>query len=197
MRKTPLIFAAGILAALIIGDVLEIRFHPDKLAGLPAAVTAAAKDGSLYEKARAQVVTLRRAADKWLIKDDRQRYEIALKYVEEDSARLETQKNPIQAKLLAQSLDRVQDQAESISVDDLTSLKEKTATTLAAAQKTVDSLEDIEAAYENVKSRFAQVKSAIETQVGQLKGVVAGTVDDKEDSGHTEEGGESEIPLKF
>ena len=184
MRKSHLILLAGAIAALIIGDVVEIRFHTDKLAALPAAVSAAAKDGSLYEKTRAQVLALRRAADRWIIKDQRQRYEIALTYVEQDSERLQREPTSVHAVLLEQSLDRVRREAESISLEDLSSLKEKTAASFTLAQNTLEQVKDVVAGYENAKKRFADVKEYLEKQIGRLN--VAGVSIEV-----------SPIPLKF
>lgn len=184
MRKFHLILLAGAVAVLIIGDVVEIRFHADKLAALPAAVSAAAKDGSLYEKARAQALALRRAADRWIIKDQRQRYEVALTYVEQDSERLKEKPNSVQALLLEQSLDRLRREAESISLEDLSSLKEKTAAAVTGAQTTLEAVKDATAGYDSLKDRLAEVKEYLEKQIGRFN--VAGVSVEA-----------SPVPLKF
>lgn len=210
MRKAPLIIAAGVLAALVVGDVLEIRFHTEKLAGLPSAISATVSDGSMYEKARAQVVTIRRSADRFLVKEKRQQYEVALNYVTEDSERLkkltesgeDPEKITVQATLLEQSLDRLRQQANNVSVDDIASLKEKTSTALNTAQSTLETVKEVAAGYDTLKSHFTEAKEFIEKQIGQLttpddSGAVAGTVDEAEKSDNTSNQENTPVPLKF
>lgn len=183
MRTTHLILLAGALAALIIGDVIEIRFHAERLTGLPGALTAAARDASLYEKIRAAVVSGKRVAEKVFIKDDKQRLEIALQYVVQDSARLKdlsAGKSGPQANLLQESLAEVETLSQTVSVEDLIALKDKAAAAFHAAQ-------EIEQSYETVKNKLAQVRAALETQIGKL-GEVAGV---------KEENSETPVPLKF
>lgn len=56
MRKASLILLAGVLAALILGDVIEIRWHPEKLMELPKTVLTFARDNATYIKIRDQVL---------------------------------------------------------------------------------------------------------------------------------------------
>lgn len=166
MRKTPFILAAGVIAALVLTNVIEIRFHWEKLADIPQVLGAAAKDGSAYEKIRASVVTAKRSAEKWFIKDDKQRLEVALGYVEQDSSRLRRlveaesaspEKLAAQANLLAASLARLQEESQAVSIEDLASFKDKLSLALSAAQETN---------YEAVKEKLTQVRQAIEAQIG-------------------------------
>lgn len=54
MRKTPIILLAGVLAALILGDVIEIRWHPEKFMELPKTIIAFTKDNSSFIKIKDQ-----------------------------------------------------------------------------------------------------------------------------------------------
>lgn len=56
MRKTPLILLVGVLAALILGDVIEIRWHPEKLADVPKTVMVLARDNATFVKVRDSVL---------------------------------------------------------------------------------------------------------------------------------------------
>lgn len=206
MRKTPLILLAGAVAVLILGDVIEIRFHAEKIAGLPQAAASVVKDKSLYEKLRAASVHVKRRAEQTLLKDKRQRFEIALSYVEADSARLrrlaeegkaDPEKLSAQARLLEHSLNRVREESETLSVEDLISLKDKSGAALTIAQETLASVAELEATYEKVKTRLAEVRQVIEAQVGKFaeeepsSGGVAGTSREQTPSP------EASIPLKF
>lgn len=212
MRKTPFILLAGVIAALIIGDVIEVRFHADKLAGAPKAIAAAAQDGSMYEKVRAQAIKGKRLAERAIMKDEKQRLEVALKYVEQDSDRLRRmneagggeEKLAAQAGLLEHSLDRLREGSEKVSVEDLVALKDKTKTAFATAQDTLQTLEQGKRRFENLKSRLAEVRQVLEKQIGKLadeeegEGDVAGTTSDDEPTNQSPEPTPTPIiPLKF
>ncbi|MEK7556828.1 MAG: hypothetical protein AAB538_02520 [Patescibacteria group bacterium] len=201
MRKTPFILAAGAIAALILGGVIEIRFHGEKLADVPKGIAAAAQDGSMYEKIRARAVGTKRVAERLIIKDDKQRLEIALRYVEEDSARLRRlseegngpEKLAAQVGLLEDSLSRVREQSQAVSIEDLRAFKDKAQASLALAREAVEISDQVKEHFETLKNRLAEVRESIENQVGRLEsaedsGDVAATVTPSP---------EPSIPLKF
>lgn len=201
IRFTHLILVGGAAAALVLGGVIEIRFHPAKIKDLPGAVLAAARDGSLYERSRVQVTALKRQVESWLIKDDQQKLTVALSNVERDSQRLQALSEKgakdsalaAQSSLLEESLNNVTEISQTVSLDDLMSLKDKVATAIGNAQNTLDTIQEWHNRFGRLSDTFATARQALERQIGQL-GEVAGTSTTASPSPETEP---SSIPLKF
>lgn len=201
IRLTYLIVLGGGLAALLLGGVIEVRFHPEKIADVPGAVASAARDGSLYEKARVQAVSLKRTAEGWLIKDDQQRLTVALGNVERDSQRLKALSErgakdgalAAQSGLLEKSFDHLSEVSQSVSLDDLVSLKDKVAEAVHNAQATLNAITEWQSRFTKLAETFESAKQALEHQVGQF-GDVAGT---STSPTPTPENSSSAIPLKF
>ena len=211
MSKTLIIIGLGLIATLVLGNVVEIKFHPDKIKQVPSAVKSAAQDGSAFEKVRALAIRAKRTGEQWIIRDDRQRFEISLLYVQVDSTRLlellETEgswdpnKLLSQAKLLTESLERVYKQSESVPVDALASLKEESQLALNNSQASLDQLKEFQTDYEDLQAQLAQTTDSLEKQIGKFdlaasqkdEGDVAGT----KDSENNESSSEEPIPLKF
>lgn len=184
IRLTHLILAGGIVAALLLGGVIEVNFHPDKIADVPRAVASAARDGSLYERARVQAVSLKRTGERMLIKDDQQKLTVALINVERDSERLAnlTEKGAsdsalsAQSNLLEKSLDHLSEISQTVSLDDLISLKDKVAEAVNNAQATLNTIHEWQNRFSKLADTFNNAKQALERQVGKFgDGAVAGT----------------------
>lgn len=198
-----MILFLGVVAGLVLGGVIEVNFHPDKIADVPGAVMSAARDGSLYEKARVQAVSVKRLAEGWLIKDDQQRLTVALGNVERDSERLKTLNErgakdgalAAQSNLLEKSLNHLSGISQEVSLDDLVSLKDKVATAVGSAQTTLNTINEWQNRFSKLAETFNNAKQALERQVGQLgEGSVAGT---STSPSPTPENSSSTIPLKF
>jgi hypothetical protein len=197
IRLTHMILFLGAIAALMLGGVIEVNFHPDKIADVPGAVMGAARDGSLYEKARVQAVNIKRLAEGWLIKDDQQRLAVALSNVERDSERLKSLNErgakeealTAQSNLLKKSLDRLSQVSQEVSLDDLVSLKDKVATAVNNAQTTLNAISEWQNRFAKLAETFENAKQALERQVGKFgNGGVAGAQRVEQPS---------DIPLKF
>lgn len=203
IRLTHLILVGGLVAALLLGGVVEVNFHPEKIADVPGAVASAARDGSLYEKARVQAVSLKRLAEGWLIKDDQQKLTVALTNVERDSQRLKTLSErgakdgalDAQSNLLEKSLDHLAEISQAVSLDDLVSLKDKVAEAVGSAQATLNTINEWQNRFSKLADTFSNAKQALERQVGKFgDGAVAGT---STSPSPTPEHSTTAIPLKF
>lgn len=203
IRLTHLILVGGIVAALLLGGVIEVNFHPDKIADVPGAVMYAARDGSLYEKARVTAVNVKRTGEGWLIKDDQQKLTVALSDVERDSDRLKALSEKgasdsalaAQSNLLEKSLNHLSEISQEVSLNDLVSLKDKVATAVNNAQTTLDTINEWHNRFSKLAETFNNAKQALERQVGKFgDGEVAGT---STSPSPTPANSSSPIPLKF
>src|SRR3989344_2820877 len=101
----------------IVGGVLEVKVHTDKLSSIPGVIMGMVQNGSCYEKGRQYITSLKRTGEFMIIKDEKQRLELAAGYIEADAQRLnsllEEKKSAEtimpQAELLSISIERAGD----------------------------------------------------------------------------------------
>jgi len=177
MSKLVLLLIAAVVVG-VAGGVIEVTWHPDKLSALPGNIMKLAQDGSLIERGRSLVTSLKRTGEFWLIRDERQRLEIATTYISSDADRLnqllEDQKDAAailpQAQLLAGSIKRAATVAEKSSVDTVASLQAETKTAFSEAADTVQRLAAKHAEYKDLEQKFADIVAVLAKQIGSLKG---------------------------
>lgn len=184
MSKLTLLAVAAIVIG-IFGGVLEVKLHPEKLSALPGNISGLIQDGSLVERGRRYVTSLKRTGEFWLIRDERQRLEIATNYISVDAGRLdrllEDNSQPTvilpQAELLAESMERAKNITGKASVDTVASLQTETKTALREAATTVKRLTETHADYQELEQKFATIVGILAKQLGSLgeEGDVAGT----------------------
>lgn len=187
MSKLTLLALAAV-AVGIFGGVIEVKWHPDKLSAVPGNITEIVQDGSLIERGRAYITSLKRTGEFWLIRDERQRLEIATTYISVDSQRLDKllldNREPAfilpQARLLAESMERAKDITGKASVNTVASLQAEAKTALREAAATVERLTETHADYKDLEQKFANVVSVLAKQLGswgEQTGDVAGAKD--------------------
>ena len=177
------------IAALLIGGVLEVRIHPDRLAQVPARVTAIVTDKATQESMKVRFTNIKRSAEQWIIKDDAKKMELAIAYINTDATKTsqlisEQQGNPAtvvpQAELLVASIERAAELAGSIPADQLAEASSDTKNAFQNAQAALTELQQTQAEYEALQQRFATVTDELQQHIGQLsteEGEVAGTSD--------------------
>jgi hypothetical protein len=190
------------------GGVLEVKVHPDKIAGLSKNTLNLFKDKSIVEKGRAFFVKLKRRGEQFIIRDKEKRLELALLYVEKDSKRLNNlikeEKDPAyllpSSQALIESLNLVRSTAEDAPVDVVASLKTKSQDAFSSAQETLGELKDIHEQYEAIQEEFTRLTESLEKQIGglNLKEDEGDSTKEEEKNEQTSESSEeSKIPLKF
>ncbi len=195
----------GVLAILIVSGVVEVRIHPDRIANVPAALTAATKDQTLVERGRRQLIALKRSGEQLIVRDQAKRLELAILYVKEDAKRLQSLLTAHkdnsryllpQAELLLASIEQVRTQAQEAPVKVVADLKEESREAFTLAYQAYADIKELREEYAALQKEFARLTSSLEEQIGALttqdkEGSVAGT---KEESKQSQP---SKIPLKF
>jgi hypothetical protein len=190
-----------VVVALVVGiagGVIEVKWHADKLSALPGNLAKMAQDGSLWEKGRTLATSLKRQGEFWLIRDERQRLEIATNYISVDASRLNTlledKADPAtilpQAELLTASIERAAKATSDSSVDIVASLQGETKQAFGEAAETVKRLTATHEDYKNLEQKFAGIVEKLEQQIGSIKD----KVQTSEVAGIKDEGGDEATP---
>ncbi len=206
LNKIYIILVIGAIVALIFGGVVEVKVHPDKIAGLSKNTLNIFKDQSVVEKGRAIFIKFKRRGEQFIIRDKEKRLELALLYVEKDAERLnDLIKEDKDAsyflpasQALIESLNLVRSTAEDAPVDVVASLKTKSQDAFSSAQETLGELKDIHGQYEAIQNEFTRLTESLEKQIGNLE--LEEKEDNKEEENNEEPSKEPEksaIPLKF
>ena len=173
----------------IAGGVIEVQWHPDKLSALPGTITRLVQEGSFIERGRQLVTSLKRTGEFWLIRDERQRLEIATTYISVDSKRLDQllegkKEAPVilpQAELLTESIERAATLSEKSSVETVASLQAETKTAFSEAGEAVKRLAEKYGEYKEIEQKFATIVDSLKKQIGAIRsdeeGDVAGAQD--------------------
>jgi len=203
----------GIVAALVVGGVLEITVHPEAAASLPQQITGLVGGASGAESTRAWLTGVKRKGEQWIIQDDSQKLSIATGYIASDADRLLglMQDKPAdastvlpQAELLLKSIEQARDVIETAEVGAIAEAREDAHSALVAASQALDRLKELEAEQEALHERFNRTTSALTERIGVLD-----SPDDKEQEEvneedrspvkeeEAEEGEAASIPLEF
>lgn len=171
-----LIIAGLIVGALIIGGVLEVTIHPERLAEVPSRVIGFISEPSTQARARTLLTDLKRRGEQLIIKDEEKRTKLALLYVTQDAAKLQEQVaegDPAtllpQAELLAKSLQRAKTQLDSASIETLSSLREESRDAIGTAEATLQTLRQEHARYESIQEKFVSITTAIGENLAALR----------------------------
>ncbi len=175
----------------ILGGVIEVQFHADKLASLPGNIAKIAADGSLLEKGRILGTRVKREGEFWLIRDEEQRLEIATKYVESDAKHLNellADDQPVEkimpsAELLMGSIERASDITEKASSENIAAWQSEAKTAFNTAATTVQRLKETHEDYKEIEQKFATIVKSLQEHIGAVtadttKGEVAGAKDE-------------------
>lgn len=209
MSKTLLILAAGVIAALLLGGAVEVKIHPEKLASVPAAIAKSAKEGGLLTATKTKATISKRTVEQYVLDSEKQKFEVALQYVKEDSEKLnkliegegswDSDKVVTQATLLEDSLERIDEQSQEVPMDTLAEFKDKSEESLKTAQATLAKLEEFQNEYEDAKEKLASITQTLKDQLEKFDltpedADIAGAQDEAEENQESEP---TDIPLKF
>lgn len=197
----------------MLGGVIDVQFHPERLKDTPARVLALGQGVAVPENLRTQAITFKRQAEQAVLKDDHRRYQIALTYIKEDTERLsrlaqakdsDSEKLAAQTRLLSQSLEGLQALSEKIPLDVLTGLKPEVGTTLSQAKNSLQALSGFAANLNDIREKLARTSEFLQTQIGKFDGVgdnttgiVAGTQSEPGPDSKNPASPASAIPLRF
>lgn len=206
MIKILLVLGLAV-AALIIGGVLEVKVHPDRITQVPGQVISFATQPTTQARARVLFTDLKRRGEQLIIKDESKRTKLALLYVSQDAAKLQEMMSSAdaaallpQAELLANSITRMNKQLDTASLETVASLKDESREALAAAQETLLVLQKEKERYQSVQEKFAAVTAKIGESLGGLKPVQSGDVAGAQDEPSPTPSDEPQfnaIPLHF
>lgn len=203
-----LLLVAVATGALIVGGVLEVKVHPDRIAQVPSRVIGFATQPSTQARARVLFTDLKRRGEQLIVRDENKRTKLALLYVSQDAAKLREMISSAdaavllpQAELLADSVTRAKDQLGSASLETVSSLKEESREAIGAAEEMFLALQKEQARYESVQDKFSAITAKIGESLATLKperdSDVAGTQDKPEPTPTREEPQFNAIPLNF
>lgn len=178
-----LITLAGVVAALTIGGVLEIKVHPENIGRVPGAIMQYFKDYQIMEQGRVLFTRAKRFVEGYIIRDPEQQRKVALQYAKTDAERLKQlieqgktlpQDLEPQTKLLASSLEKVKGIADNLSGDKLIEFQKEAGETLKNVQENLAALQKLQAAYEQSRDRFASLSKSLEDGLAKVNlGLIA------------------------
>lgn len=172
-----LVILAGVIAALAIGGVLEIKFHPENVSRVPGAVMQYFRDYQIIEQGRMLFTQAKRYVEGYIIRDPEQQRKVALQYAKTDAERLKQlieqgktlpQDLEPQTKLLASSLEKVKGIADNLSGDKLIEFQKEAGETLKNVQENLAALQKLQAAYEQSRDRFASLAKSLEDGLAKV-----------------------------
>lgn len=201
-----LIILAGVIAALVIGGVLEIKFYPENISRVPGAIAQYFKDYQIIEQGRVLFIRAKRFVEGYIIRDPEQQRKVALQYAKVDAERLKQlieqgkifpQDLEPQTKLLVSSLEKVKGIADNLSGDKLIEFQKDAGDTLKNVQENMAALQKLQAAYEQSRDRFASLAQSLADGLAKVNlGLIA-----KPDTSPTPSSkpsfSNSPIPLQF
>lgn len=185
MFKTLVILTAGVIAALMIGGVLEVQYHPDRLSEVPGKVLALATNKETVEQIRAEAILLKRRGESYLLRDRQQQYKIAVSYVKGDADRLKeliakAANNPKellpQANLLSASLTNLPQRESDASAQTVIDTHEQKKQALTLAQEAITKLKAVQAEQSSLHEQLTKQTQELEQQMSWVNtpGAVAG-----------------------
>lgn len=204
-----LIVLGLVVAVLIVGGVLEVQVHPERLGQVPGKVISYVTQPSTQARARVLLTDLKRRGEQLLIKDEAKRTRLALLYVTQDAARLQEQLasgDPAQllpqADLLADSIAGATTKLDRASLETISALKDESREAISAAQESLEALQREQEKYQSVQEKFAAVTAAIREHLealrpGSLKPDVAGVKDEPPPTPPGDEPQINAVPLNF
>lgn len=218
MRKLITIVALVVLAIFILTGVLEIKFHGEKLSDIPRNLVLAGSSKSTWVKIRNTGVHWKRSGEQWLVKENAQKLELALGYVEKDSQDLletvstsaaDPEVIALQAELLIKSLRRASDVITHAPADVLADAREDAEQSFSSAHNALAKLSQAREERQALNERLAELSSELKDQLGDVapaqaeekeeKPEVAGSKDEKkEDKQESKENKDfPAVPLTF
>jgi hypothetical protein len=220
MRKILSIVAIVAIAVFMLTGVLEIKFHGDKLSDIPRNIVLAGSSKSTWVKIRNTGVHWKRNGEQWLVKDNAQKLELSLGYVEKDSQSLldtvatsaaDPEVIALQAELLIKSLRRASDVITHAPADVLASARGSAEQSFSTAHNALAKLSEAREERQALNERLAELSSELNDQLGDVapskenteeaQPVVAGSQDKKEETVESESKEETRdfpaVPLTF
>jgi hypothetical protein len=186
--------ATLMVIVLIATGIVDIQINKEKIAEVSNNVLEFSKNKTAMEQVRDWGVNTKRNTEQWVIKDEAKKIELALLYVQKDTERLndfvdDVSQSPDvslpQAKLLLQSINRVKDLSEELSIETITSTKPSSKEALLVASESLNRILRMNDQYEGLQKKFIAIIQATEKQIGNLGIItktpeVAGAQDKKE-----------------
>jgi len=212
MSKITLIAVVAGVAALIIGGVLEVKVHPDKLAQTPAAVKKYLTDRGTLALVGVQATRVKRKVEGYIMSDPDQKFSVAVKYVQSDTAKMVDQMESgdeprailLQAQLVRDSLKTMSDQLNEAAEENREQWEVEATDSITQAKYALGELQKLQEKYESYNESLATVSGDLD---GILSGLDTGGTGEPDVAGATDEeqplpqnsGGsaESPIPLRF
>jgi hypothetical protein len=177
MLKGLFFLSAVIIALLVIGNIIQISFHPERFSELPGRLSTVAQDQPLFTRGRIYLTQLKRTVEQKLIDDENRRWELALLYIKTDAEQLEKLANSSkvaalepQAQLLADSLERVQTLGQSSSADTLAAFQASTTAAYTLARASAERLQALQGEHAEAAASLAAVTDLIKDRLGQVAG---------------------------
>lgn len=207
-----LLVAGTIIGGLILGDVVEVSVHRERLGGLPARLSAHVSDAGTWEQMRALGIDLKRRGEQALASDERRKMELALLYVKTDAERLaaliekkgEADAIAPQAKLLVKSLERARQAGGTVAIDVVADVRDQSREAFGLARASLEHLQTLGEEYASAREQLRAVAAALTEQLQGVEladqvpgGEVAGTSRAASPAPSPAPGDSVAIPLNF
>lgn len=173
MFKTIAVIAAGVIATLMIGNVVEVSWHPEHVVEIPGNIAVLVTDSRLLGANGSKLTEFKRRAEQLLVHDKDRQLEIALLYVKTDANTLQqllAKKDTVDpkqitaaAELLEKSITRLQEISGQVSPEKLAQFQRQSSEVLAAAGQAITSLQtnpQLTWLVQSIAEKIAELKPA-------------------------------------
>jgi hypothetical protein len=192
------------LVAIIVGiwsGVLEVSWHPEHLADIPGKFSQFTGNSLAAEQARVKAVALKRQGEQYITKDEKQKLQMALSYVQADADTLQKEiadgRSPAflvpQAGLLADSIRTMQGDISKASDKTLADIKSDAIKTTSQAGIALAQLQRIK----TDQTDFNSTTDVLATLLGKSSGGQVAGAEDKAASPTPSPNPSAKIPLRF
>lgn len=191
MIKSLILLASIVIAVFVWTGVLEITPHFDRLSAVPSILKESLADKGLYRGILVKGTQYKREAEQWLIKDEKQQLELALKYVKSDAEHLaargddmsssDTEELVHETSLLVSSMERASDLIANVSIDEVARIRESARDSFSKAGEALAKVTALREKNQKLNEELEELATTLEKHIGKVNvtgentGTVAGS----------------------
>lgn len=168
MSKLFLIAIIVLAVAGVATGVFEVKIHTEKLGTIPATFQQAVGQGNILSQAEYYLTTWKRQAEVTIANSDDKKFELFMKYVEQDTKKLkealDTKKGPdviiVKSRLLNGSLEDAKEGVEDISDEAISKVRDAWLKILASANTELGRLSGLADEYKKYQEQIESIASS-------------------------------------
>ncbi len=165
MSKILLIAIILLAIAGVATGVIEVKVNPEKLGSVPTTISQAIGNGNILSQGEYYVITWKRKAEIAIANSDDKKFELYMKYVENDTKKLkealDAKKGPdailVRSKLLNESLGQAKKTVEDISDEAIAKVRDAWLKILASANQELGRLSGVADEYKKFQEQIEKI----------------------------------------